>query len=104
MEYIYSAMLLHSAGQEINEKNVKKIIEAAGVKADDAKIKAMIAALEGVDIEEVVSKAAMPVAAPAAAPAGGEAEKKEEEKEEEDEEDEEKRAEEAAGGLANLFG
>ncbi|MBD3155095.1 MAG: 50S ribosomal protein P1 [Candidatus Aenigmarchaeota archaeon] len=104
MEYIYSAMLLHSAGKEIDEKNVKKVIEAAGVKAEDAKIKAMIAALEGVDIEEVVSKAAVPVATAAAPAASGGAEAKEEEKEEEDEEDEEKKAEEAAGGLASLFG
>ncbi len=97
-------MLLHSAGKEVNEENVKKVIEAAGAKAEDAKIKAMIAALDGVDIEEVISKAAMPVAtAPAAPVEGGEA-PKEEEKEEEDEEDEEKKAEEAAGGLANLFG
>ncbi|NCN39435.1 MAG: 50S ribosomal protein P1, partial [Candidatus Aenigmarchaeota archaeon] len=33
MEYIYSAMLLHSSGKEINEANVKKVIEAAGAKA-----------------------------------------------------------------------
>ena len=43
MEYIYSAMLLHSAGKEINEKNIKKILTAAGVDADDARIKALTA-------------------------------------------------------------
>ena len=103
MEYIYSAMLLHSAGKEINEKNVKKVIESTGEKSDDAKVKALIAALDGVNIEEVISKAAMPVATAVAPAASGEAPKKEE-KEEEPEEDEEKKAEEAAGGLASLFG
>ena len=46
MEYIYAAMILHSAEKDINEENVKSIIEAAGIDADDARIKALIAALE----------------------------------------------------------
>ena len=102
MEYIYSAMLLHSAGKEVNEANVKKVIDSTGAKADDIKVKALVAALDGVNIEEVISKAAMPVAAVAPA-ASGEA-PKEEEKEEESAEVQEKKAEEAAGGLASLFG
>lgn len=101
MEYIYSAMLLHSAGKEINEANVKKVLEAAGVKADAARIKALTASLEGVNIEEAIKSAAVPVAAaPAAASgaAGAPAEKdKKEEKEEEVSE------EEAAAGLGALF-
>lgn len=102
MEYIYSAMLLHSAGKEINEANVKKVLEAAGVKADDARIKALTASLEGVNIEEAIKNAAaVPVAA---APAGGEtsSDKKKEEKEEEEEE-ESVSEEEAAEGLGALF-
>lgn len=100
MEYIYTALLLHSAGKEINEANVKKVIEGAGVKADDAKVKALIAALEGVNIDEVIKQAAMPVAA-AAAPA---TEHKTEAKKEEKAEDKAKEAEEAVVGLASLFG
>ncbi|MCK5636996.1 MAG: 50S ribosomal protein P1, partial [Thermoplasmatales archaeon] len=74
MEYVYSAMLLHSAGKKITEENVKKVLTAAGVKADDAKIKALTASLEGVDIDEAVKTAAVPVvAAPAAAAPSGEA-------------------------------
>ena len=103
MEYIYSAMLLNSAGKEVNEANVKKVIDSTGTKADDVKVKALVAALDGVNIEEVISKAAMPVAAVAAPAASGEA-PKEEKKEEESEEQQEKKAEEAAGGLASLFG
>ena len=68
MEYIYSAMLLHSAGKKIDAANVKKVLEAAGVKADDARIKALTASLEGVNIDEAIKTAAVPVAAaPAAA-------------------------------------
>ncbi len=103
MEYVYAAMLLHKAGQKIEEGSVKKVLEAAVVKPDEARIKALVASLEGVDIDKAVEKAAVaPVAAaPVAAPAakGGE-EKKEKKKEEEEKVSEEK----AAAGLGALFG
>ena len=83
MEYIYAAMILHSAEKDINEENVKSIIEAAGIDADDARIKALIAALEDVDIEEAIETAAVAAAAPAAAaPVAAEAEEEVEEEEE----------------------
>ena len=77
-------MLLHSAGQKVNETNLKKVIEAAGAKVDEAKIKALVAALEGVNIDEVISKAAMPVAVATPA-AGGEVTPKEGEEKKEEE-------------------
>ncbi|MGF7117843.1 50S ribosomal protein P1 [Methanobacterium oryzae] len=101
MEYIYAAMLLHTAGQEINEGNVTKVLEAAGAEADDARVKALIAALEDVDIEEAMEKTAVAAAAPAAGAAAPAEEKPEEEEEEEEEEEKE---EEAAAGLGALFG
>ncbi|BAD85604.1 LSU ribosomal protein L12A [Thermococcus kodakarensis KOD1] len=106
MEYVYAALLLHAAGKEITEENLKAVLEAAGVTPDEARIKALVAALEGVNIDEVIEKAAMPVAAPvavAAAPAaeGGAAEAAQEEEEEEEEEASE---EEALAGLGALFG
>ncbi len=102
MEYIYAAMILHSAEKDINEENVKSIIEAAGIEAEDARIKALIAALEDVDIDEAMETTAM-AAAPAAAPAA--AAPAEEEAVEEEEEEEEEASEEAAmGALAGLFG
>ena len=101
MEYIYAAMILHSAEKDINEENVKSIIEAAGIEADDARIKALIAALEDVDIEEAMETSAMAAAPVAAAPV---AEAAAEEEEEEDEEEEEAAEEEAAAGLGALFG
>ena len=94
MEYVYSALLLHSAKQPINEDNVKKILQGAGVQPDDAKIKALVASMEGVNIEEAIQQAAVAVAAPVA----------EAKKEDEPEEDVGKKAEEAAAGLGALFG
>jgi large subunit ribosomal protein L12 len=99
MEYIYSAMLLHSAKQPITEDHVKKVLTAAGVKPDEARIKALVASLEGVNIDEAIKNAAMPVAAAAPA-AGAPAEKKDEKKKEKKEE---VTQEEAAAGLSALF-
>ena len=97
MEYVYSAMLLHSAGQPVNEENVKKVLTAAGVKTDAARVKALVASLEGVNIDEAIKSAtAIPVAAPAVAPAEKKEKKKEEKKEEVTQD-------EAAAGLSALF-
>lgn len=104
MELIYAAMLLHKAGKDVNEANIKKVIEAAGIKKDDAQIKATVSALDGVDIEKAVKEAAMPVAvAPAAAPAEGK-EKKEEKKEEKSADEKKEEEEKATAGLGSLFG
>jgi large subunit ribosomal protein L12 len=102
MEYVYAAMLLHKAGKEINEKSVSEVLTAAGVTADAARVKALVASIAEVDIEEAIKAApAMMAAAPAAAaPAPAEEEKKEEEPEE----DQTKKEEEAMEGLGSLFG
>ena len=104
MEYVYAALLLHKAGQEITEDKLKGVIDASGVKADDARIKAMVSSLKGVDIEDALKNAsAVAVAAPAQA--GGEASKGGEgKKEEPSEEDQEEAEESASAGLAALFG
>ena len=105
MEYIYAAMLLHKAGKEINEENVSQILKAAGVEADQSRVKALVAALAEVDIEEAIKSAPTLMAAPAAAPAAEaptEEAKKEEEKKKEEEEKEKEEA--ALEGLGALFG
>jgi large subunit ribosomal protein L12 len=98
MEYVYAALLLHSAGGEVSEDNVKKVLTAAGVKAEETRIKALVAALSEIKIDDALKAAqAMPVAAaPAAAP--------ETKKEEKKPEDEKKKSEEALAGLGALFG
>lgn len=100
MEYVYAAMLLYKAGKDITEDAVTAIVKAAGVTVDAAKVKALVAALDGVDMEEAINTAAV-AAAPVAAATAGEAPaeaKAEEPKEEEPKE------EEAAAGLGALFG
>lgn len=101
MELVHSALLLHEAGKEINEENVRKVAEAADLEPDEAKIKALVASLEGVDIDEELSKgAAVPAAGAPAEEAGKE---EEEEKAEGEKEEEEVSEEEAAEGLGELF-
>jgi large subunit ribosomal protein L12 len=102
MEYVYAAMLLHSAENEINEKNVGAVLKAAGVTGDNARVKALVASLGDVDIGEAMSAAiAAPVAAAApsgAAPAADDAAPAEEAAAEEDEDDS------SFEGLGSLFG
>jgi len=102
MEYVYSAMVLHAAKKPVTEEGITTILKAAGVTADAARVKALTAALEGVDIDKAIATA---VAAPvAAAPVAGPAEKKEEKKEEKKKEEKGVTEEEAAAGLSALFG
>ena len=104
MEYVYGALLLNAAGKPIEEKGLAGVLTAAGVSPDAARVKALLASLEGVNLAEVLAKAETFAApAPAAAPAEkkeGKGEKKEEEKKEEKGVSEE----EAAEGLSALFG
>jgi large subunit ribosomal protein L12 len=113
MEYVYAALILNETGEEINEDNVTTVLEAAGVDVEQSRVKALVAALEDVDIEEAIDTAA---AAPAAGGAAGGAaaggddddegdEAADEAEEEEAVEEEEDEDEEASGeGLGELFG
>jgi large subunit ribosomal protein L12 len=108
MEYIYGALLLHYAKQEINEENLAKVLQAAGLSPDEVRIKTLVAALKEVNIEEAIKSATFaPVAAaPAAATTAASAAATPAAKAEEKKEEEEKRGpseEEIAGSLASLF-
>jgi large subunit ribosomal protein L12 len=102
MEYIYAAMLLHKAGKTITEDAIKKVLEAAGLLADQGRTKALVAALSGLDIDKAISEASASFTvstAPAhtiAAPA--------EAKKEDKKKDESKSESQAAAGLSALFG
>jgi large subunit ribosomal protein L12 len=94
-------MLLHSASKPIDEANLKKVLTAAGIEVDEARVKVLTAALSEIKIDDVLKQAQSvayaqaapaPVAAPATA-APAEAKKTEEKKEEE-----------ALAGLGALFG
>ena len=94
MEYVYGALLLHKLGQQVDEGNLKNVIVAAGAQADEAKIKTLVASLQGVDIASELENAQIAVAAPTSGAAPAKAEEKKEEK----------KQEESAAGLASLFG
>ena len=103
MEYVYAAMMLHSAEKEIDEKSVGAVLKAAGVKADDARVKALVASLASVDIGEAMSQAiAAPAAAAPAASGGSSSDAPAEEAAAEEEEEEDDGG--GCEGLGSLFG
>lgn len=99
MEYMYAAMLLYSAGKEISEDAVSNVLNAAGINPDNVRVKALVAALAEVDINEALK---VPVLTAATAPAA--ATPAVEEEEEEQPKEEEKEEEEDLQGLGALFG
>jgi len=52
MEYVYAAMLLHNAGKPIDEQSVTKVLSAAGINVDASRVKALVASLSEVNIDE----------------------------------------------------
>ncbi|QLG26695.1 50S ribosomal protein P1 [Halorarum halophilum] len=113
MEYVYAALILNETDEEINEDNVTAVLEAAGVDVEESRVKALVAALEDVDIEEAIDTAAAAPAAGAGGAAGAAGGAEEAESDEDEAEDEEAEAEEAGDddedessgeGLGELFG
>ncbi|MFO7925386.1 MAG: 50S ribosomal protein P1 [Halobacteriota archaeon] len=110
MEYVYAALILHETDEEINEDNLTGVLEAAGVDVEESRVKALVAALEDVDIEEAIETAAAVPAAGAGGAAAGdasdetddEAEEAEEAEAEEDEEEDD--GDDGGEGLGELFG
>ncbi len=103
MEYVYAALLLHKLKKEVNETNISSVVKASGTDVNEAQVKALVAALADVNIDDAVKAAPVAVAAAAApaadAPAaGGEAKKEEKPK------DDGKSEEAAMEGLSSLFG
>ena len=106
MEYVYAAMLLHKAGKEINEENITNVLTAAGVAVEAVRVKALVASLSEVNIDEAVKAAPAMMAAPAAAqaPSAPAAEAKPKEEEKKKKEDDKAKEEAALEGLGALFG
>ena len=105
MEYLYAALVLHKAGKEVTNDGVKAVLTAAGADVDESRVKALVAALSDVDIEEALASAV--VAAPAAggaAPAAGGAAPAAEAAAPEEEEEEEVGEVVEDDGIGSLFG
>ncbi len=102
MEYVYAALVLHELGVNITATKVKGILEAAGAKIDESRVKALVAALKEVNVEEALKTAVTAAAPVAAAPVAAAREKsapKEKKKKEKPEEEEDTDL-----GLGALFG
>jgi len=104
MEYVYAALMLHKLKKDINEDNITSLVKASGAEVNAAQVKALVASLADVNIEDAIKAAPVAVAAaaaPAAAAAGGDAKKGE--KKEKPAADG-KSEEQAMEGLSALFG
>ena len=55
MEYAYATCILNETGEEINEENLTAVLEAAGCPVIESRVKAIVAALEDVDVTEVTA-------------------------------------------------
>ena len=114
MEYVYAALVLHESGEELNEENITNVLEAAGVDVEESRVKALVAALEDVDIEEAIETAAAVPAGGAGGAGGAAAEAEGDEDDDEDDggdeaeaeadEDEEDEEDTSGEGLGDLFG
>jgi len=105
MEYVYAALMLHKLKKDINEENIASLVKASGAEVNQAQVKALVASLADVNIEEAIKAAPVAVAAAPAAPAEGGAEggEKKEGKKEKPAKDG-KTEEQAMEGLSALFG
>ncbi len=105
MEYVYAALMLHKLQKEVTEENVTSVVKATGVEVNEAQVKALVASLADVNIEEAIKAAPVAVAAaPAAAAADAPAKGGDEKKEAKAEPPSEKQEEQAMEGLSSLFG
>ena len=102
MEYVYAALMLHKLEKEVNEANVASVIKATGAEVNEAQVKALVASLADVNIEDAIKAA--PVAVAAAAPAADAAASGDAPKEKKAEPPSEKQEEAAMEGLSSLFG
>ena len=101
MEYVYAALMLHKLEKEVNEANVASVVKATGAEVNEAQVKALVASLADVNIEDAIKAAPVAVAAAPAAAPGGDAPKEESKKAEPPSE---KQEEAAMEGLSSLFG
>ena len=102
MEYVYAALMLHKLEKEVNEANVTSVVKATGAEVNEAQVKALVASLADVNIEDAIKAA--PVAVAAAAPAADAAAGGDAQKEKKAEPPSEKQEEAAMEGLSSLFG
>jgi large subunit ribosomal protein L12 len=104
MEYVYAALLLHKLKQDVTEDNIKNVIKATGASPDEVRVKALVAALSDVNIDDALKAAPVALSAPSAASSSPAPASEAATAPKEEEKKEEKKEEEALEGLSSLFG
>ena len=104
MEYVYAALMLHKLQKEVTEESVTSVVKATGAEVNEAQVKALVASLADVNIEEAIKAAPVAVAAAPAAAAADTPADGDKKKEAKSEPPSEKQEEQAMEGLASLFG
>ncbi|MEM1610064.1 MAG: 50S ribosomal protein P1 [Sulfolobales archaeon] len=110
MEYVYATLLLHSAGKEISEDNIRKVLLSAGIEVDEIRLKSLVAAIKQINIDEIIKTAALAPTTVAITPSQPQAQaqaqqaKPQAKEEEKKEEKKEVTEEELEQGLSALFG
>merc|ERR1711936_952771 len=92
MRYVAAALLTALGGGEVNQKNLKNLLDAVGIDCDDEKAKIVVEQLKGKSIEELLAEgstklASMPAGGGGASAGGAEPAAAKEEKKEEPEEE-----------------
>jgi large subunit ribosomal protein L12 len=57
MEYAHTILALAENDRELSEENITAVLEAAGSEVSESRVKAFVAALEGVDIDAINAQA-----------------------------------------------
>ena len=86
MRYVAAALLAAMGGQDVNEKNIKKILDVVGIEADSEKLAIVVKELAGKSVEDLIAEGSEKLATMPAAGGAAPAEVKEEKKEEPEEE------------------
>jgi ribosomal protein L12E/L44/L45/RPP1/RPP2 len=101
MRHLAAAMLLALAGKSVDEKSIKDVLAAAGVKVDDAKVAKIVKECEGKDVLKL-AKEGLSKAATSSAPAKKEEPKVEDKKPKKEEKPPVEEEEDV--GMGDLFG
>lgn len=91
MEYVYATLLLHKLGKPVDAESIIKVMQVAGAKVDENRVKSLIASLKDIDIDKELESAVVASAAVVSAEAPVK-------------EPKEEKREAAAEGLSALFG
>lgn len=60
MRYVAAALLAAMGGQDVTDKNIKKILDVVGIEADAEKLAIVVKELSGKNVEELIAEGDIP--------------------------------------------